>query len=59
MLLQTPPSDTDMEDEYSIAESIKKRLSQTRTEKEVYMFNELHRKLQTAVGNKTGHIESS
>jgi hypothetical protein len=58
MLLQTPAGDTDMVDEYSVAESIKKKLAQTKTEKEVHMFNELHRKLQTAVGNKTGHIES-
>ncbi|PNF28443.1 hypothetical protein B7P43_G15707, partial [Cryptotermes secundus] len=47
MLFQTPHGDTYMEDEYSITESIKKRLAQTRTEKEVYMFSDLLRKLQT------------
>jgi hypothetical protein len=44
-----------MEDEYSIMESIKKRLAQTRTEKEVYMFSDLHRKLQAGVGNNADH----
>jgi hypothetical protein len=51
MLFQTPHGDTDMEDEYSITENIRKRLAQTRTEKEVYMFSDLHRKLQAEVLN--------
>jgi hypothetical protein len=53
MLLQTSPGDTNVQDEYSIIETIKKRLAQTRTEKEVYLFSDLHRKLQAWVGNKT------
>jgi hypothetical protein len=55
MLFQTPLGDTDTQDEYNIAECIKKRLAQTRTEKEVYMFSELHRKLKAHVSDKTGH----
>jgi hypothetical protein len=46
-----------VQDEYGIVETIKKRLAQTRTEKEVYMFTDLHRKLQASVGNKTNYTE--
>jgi len=42
-----------VQDEYSIIEAIKKKLAQTRTEKEVYMFSDLHRKLQAWVGRRT------
>jgi hypothetical protein len=55
VLFQAPHGDKDVQDEYSITEGIKKRLAQTRTEKEVYIFSDLHRKLQTRVGNKTEH----
>jgi len=53
LLFHTPPGDTNVQDEYSIIETIKKRLSETRSEKEVYMFSDLHRKLQTWVGRRT------
>jgi len=53
LLFQTPPGDTNVQDEYSIIETIKKRLAQTRSEKEVYVFSDLHRKLQSWVGRKT------
>jgi len=53
LLFETPPGDTNVQDEYSIIETIKKRLAQTRTEKEVYMFSDLHRKLQSWVGRRT------
>jgi hypothetical protein len=49
---QTPHGDKELQDEYSIVESIKKRLVQTRTEKELYMFCDLYRKLQIVVGNE-------
>jgi hypothetical protein len=57
VLFQKPPGDTNVQDEYSIIEAIKKRLAQTRTEKEVYMFSDLHRKLQARVGDKTEYTE--
>ncbi|XP_021924239.1 gamma-tubulin complex component 3 homolog isoform X2 [Zootermopsis nevadensis] len=46
-LYETPHGDRELQDEYSITDIIKKRLAETRTEKEVCIFNELHRKLQT------------